>query len=162
MLDKMLIEKAVNFHGHYCGGLAIGLRLAEYVLNEFGHSNDEELVLIVENNMCAVDALQALCGFTLGKGNLIFYDYGKLVFTVFRRSDGKAQRFLYIGGKLKADIVLQKTFEELFSISKPVWEMPPQTQPVQTLLCSICKEEVVVNKMSKVENSKLCFACREF
>lgn len=159
MLDKTLIEKAVSFHGHYCGGLAIGLRLAEYVLKEFGHSNDEELVLVVENNMCAVDALQAICGFTFGKGNLVFHDYGKLVFTVFRRSDGKAQRFLYIGGKLKADVVLQKSFNELFSISNAVWDLPPRTQPVNTSRCFSCQEEVIEEKLIKKGEAMLCAMC---
>lgn len=42
-----------------------------------GRDIDEEMVAIVENDSCAVDAIQVLTGCTLGKGNLIFRDYGK-------------------------------------------------------------------------------------
>ena len=51
---------------------------------------DEEIVAVVETEMCAVDAIQALTGCTFGKGNLIHRDWGKNAYTFFRRSDGKA------------------------------------------------------------------------
>ena len=40
------------------------------------HAADEEIVAIVENDACGVDALQCVTGCTFGKGNLIFRDYG--------------------------------------------------------------------------------------
>ncbi|HLA29231.1 MAG TPA: FmdE family protein, partial [Syntrophales bacterium] len=42
---------------------------------------------------CAVDALQVILGTTAGKGNLIFQDYGKNVYTVLSRKKGRAFRF---------------------------------------------------------------------
>jgi len=87
------IEGARRFHGHSCPGLAIGIRAAEVALQEVGpHAEDEEVVAVVETDMCAVDAIQYLTGCTFGKGNLIHLDYGKSVFTFIRRSDGKAVR----------------------------------------------------------------------
>ncbi len=53
---------------------------------------DEELVAIVENDACGVDAVQVLTGCTFGKGNFIFYDYGKMAFTFFSRKTGKGVR----------------------------------------------------------------------
>ncbi|NIP44160.1 MAG: formylmethanofuran dehydrogenase, partial [candidate division Zixibacteria bacterium] len=47
-----------------------------------------ELVAVVENDSCAVDAVQVLTGCTFGKGNLFFRDYGKQVYTFFRRPSG--------------------------------------------------------------------------
>jgi formylmethanofuran dehydrogenase subunit E len=93
-ISKELIEKTIAFHGHSCPGLAIGIRAAEWALKEIGRAPDEEIVAVVETDMCAVDAIQYLTGCTFGKGNLIFKDYGKNAFTFYRRSDGKAMRLV--------------------------------------------------------------------
>lgn len=87
------IDEIVRFHGHMCPGLAMGIRAAEVALREIGpHSSDEEVVALVETDMCAVDAIQYLTGCTFGKGNLIHLDHGKNAYTFIRRSDGKAIR----------------------------------------------------------------------
>jgi formylmethanofuran dehydrogenase subunit E len=87
-------EAAAKFHGHTCPGLAFGFRVAQAALRELGinRSEDEELVAVVENDSCAVDAIQVLTGCTFGKGNLIFRDHGKQVYTFFKRSSGEALR----------------------------------------------------------------------
>jgi formylmethanofuran dehydrogenase subunit E len=90
---RMDFERVVAFHGHACPGLAIGFRVANMALKEFGEkAKDEELVAIVENNSCAVDAVQVMAGCTFGKGNLLFRDYGKQVYTFLSRATGKAVR----------------------------------------------------------------------
>ncbi|WP_163338895.1 FmdE family protein [Desulfopila sp. IMCC35008] len=86
------IEKTISFHGHNCPGLAIGIRAAELCLRELGHNSQSALVAICETDMCGVDAIQMLTGCSVGKGNLIFLDYGKSSFTFFRRSDAKGFR----------------------------------------------------------------------
>ena len=91
-ISPELIRKTIDFHGHSCPGLAIGIRAAEVALREVGRSSDEEVVAVVENDNCAVDAIQFLLSCTYGKGNLIHLDYGKLAFNFYRRSDGKAIR----------------------------------------------------------------------
>ena len=93
-ISQELIEKTTNFHGHWCPGLAIGIRAAEWALKEMGRTPDEEIVAVVETDMCAVDAVQYLTGCTFGKGNLIHRDYGKNAFTFYRRQDGKAARLV--------------------------------------------------------------------
>lgn len=88
-------EEAVSFHGHSCPGLAFGYRVALAAMREAGMeqiAEDEEFVAIVENDSCAVDAIQALTGCTFGKGNLVFRDYGKQVYTFVRRPSGAAVR----------------------------------------------------------------------
>jgi formylmethanofuran dehydrogenase subunit E len=46
------VQKVVEFHGHMCPGLAIGIRAAEMAHREVGnHSPDEEIVAIVETDM---------------------------------------------------------------------------------------------------------------
>ena len=94
-LSAEQIQQSIDFHGHECPGLAIGIRAAEVALREIGpHAADEETVAVVETDMCGVDAIQFLTGCTLGKGNLILRDLGKMAFTFFRRSDGKGIRVL--------------------------------------------------------------------
>ena len=90
---NMTFEDNVKFHGHGCPGLAIGYRVASLALKELGvRAQDEELVAIVENNSCAVDAIQLICGCTFGKGNLIFKDFGKHVYTFIKRPETEAVR----------------------------------------------------------------------
>ena len=93
-IDPELIKKTTDFHGHWCPGLAIGIRAAELALKEIGKASDEEIVAVVETDMCAVDAIQYLIGCTFGKGNLIHKDYGKNAFTFYRRRDNKAVRLV--------------------------------------------------------------------
>ena len=91
-ISPELIQKTIEFHGHSCPGLAIGIRASEVALREVGRSSDEEVVAVVENDNCAVDAIQFILSCTYGKGNLIHLDYGKLAFSFYLRSTGKGIR----------------------------------------------------------------------
>lgn len=93
-MEKTDWDRAVEFHGHSCPGLATGYRVAKIALKELNsiRSADEELVAIVENDACGVDAVQVLTGCSLGKGNLIYRDYGKQVYTFACRDSGRAVR----------------------------------------------------------------------
>ena len=93
-LSAEMIQATTEFHGHWCPGLAIGIRAAEWALQEMGRAGDEDIVAVVETDMCGVDAIQFLTGCTFGKGNLIHLDYGKNAFSFYRRSDGKAMRLV--------------------------------------------------------------------
>ncbi|EHQ35435.1 FmdE family protein [Methanoplanus limicola] len=89
-------EEAIKFHGHNCPGLAIGYRASEIAMKELlsGRSEDEELVCIAENDACSVDGVQYITGCTMGKGNLIFRDYGKQVYTFILRDSSDAVRIV--------------------------------------------------------------------
>jgi len=93
MIDEQTLERVVEFHGHMCPGLAMGVQAAQIALREIGaHAKDEEVVAVVETDMCGVDAIQFLTGCTFGKGNLVHRDWGKNAYSFFRRSDGRAVR----------------------------------------------------------------------
>lgn len=102
IMERNDFKKAVDFHGHFCPGLAIGYRAARIALERFVESRaeDEELVVVVENDACGVDAVQVLTGCTFGKGNLIHRDYGKQVFYFFSRKKNKGIRI-----SLKNDVM---------------------------------------------------------
>ena len=88
------LQKAIDFHGHFCPGLAIGYRAAKAAMEKLQveRAEDEELVAIVETDACGIDAVQSVLGCTMGKGNLIYKDYGKQVYTIASRKQNKAVR----------------------------------------------------------------------
>ena len=93
-MKKLDFDDVVSFHGHACPGLAMGFRLSLLAIKELDlqRSGDEEIVAVVENSSCAVDAVQCITGCTFGKGNLIVRDYGKQVYTFMKRPGGEALR----------------------------------------------------------------------
>ena len=93
-IDEKQIEKTIAFHGHRCPGLAIGIRAAELALQRLGDTDRKDLVAVVETDMCGVDAIQFLAGCTLGQGNLVQKDYGKMAFSFYDRKTGKGFRAL--------------------------------------------------------------------
>jgi formylmethanofuran dehydrogenase subunit E len=168
------IKGTKKFHGHTCPGLAIGIRAAEIALREIGpHSADEEVVAIVETDMCGVDAIQYLTGCTFGKGNLIHLDYGKNAFTFIRRSDGKALRVLTRPDAFgPPNPEYHALFERLRS-----GEATPEEQarfgalhgqraqqvldaPEETLF-EIREVEPVIPARARIHNSVTCAACGE-
>jgi formylmethanofuran dehydrogenase subunit E len=87
-------DAVVAFHGHLCLDIAMGYRVAKAALRELSceRPRDEELVAIVENDSCSVDAVQAVTGCTFGKGNLVYRPYGKAAYTFVDRRTGRAVR----------------------------------------------------------------------
>lgn len=95
--EKTDWEKAMEFHGHICVGLATGYRAAKVGMEHLAahRAPDEELVVITETDNCGVDAVQVVTGCTMGKGNLIYRDYGKTAYTFGCRNTGKAVRVTF-------------------------------------------------------------------
>lgn len=91
------LSRAARFHGHICPGLAMGVSASISFLKSRERSPDEELVAVVENDACGVDGIQSLLGCTFGKGNLIFMDHGKTVYTFFDRRSGRGWRYSFQG-----------------------------------------------------------------
>jgi formylmethanofuran dehydrogenase subunit E len=115
-IDQDTIDRVEGFHGHMCPGLAMGYQAAQIALREIGpHSKDEEVVAVVETDMCGVDAIQYLTGCTFGKGNLIHRDWGKNAYTFFRRSDGRAVRVAARPGAWQRDPEHQALFARVRS-----------------------------------------------
>ncbi|MDO9534108.1 MAG: FmdE family protein [Bacillota bacterium] len=112
-MEKTPWERAIDFHGHVCMGLAKGFRVAEAAMGALGGERDvdEQMVAVVENDSCAVDAIQVITGCTVGKGNLILRDYGKQAYTFALREKKKAVRITaksWEGAKQEAVLSLRK------------------------------------------------------
>jgi formylmethanofuran dehydrogenase subunit E len=91
-----LVEEAVAFHGHLCPGQVLGVRMAVAGCREVGiplpRRAGKGLVVFVEIDRCATDAIQALTGVSLGKRTLKHLDYGKMAATFVNVPRGAAVR----------------------------------------------------------------------
>ena len=166
-----LMKKAVKFHGHSCPGLAIGVLSVKYIL-DMGDifSEDEEIVAIVENDNCSVDAYQALLGTTFGKGNFIFLDYGKNNYTIYNRALNRAYKVsakpkIFSDKKLskeeKTEQILKSNPEDLFNIKEVEYSPPDFAQIHESIICSRCGDPTMATRIKKTGNNKLCIPCFE-
>ena len=94
--DELLHESSL-IHGHHCAGQVLGVRMAMLGCREVGIDEPKgckKLVVYVEMDRCATDAMQAVTGCSLGKRTLKFLDYGKMAATFVNTETGKAVRVL--------------------------------------------------------------------
>ncbi len=93
--DDLLVE-AEKLHGHLCPGQVLGVRMTLAGCREVGierpRSAGKGLVVLVEIDRCATDAIQALTGVTLGKRTLKHLDYGKMAATFVNMATDTAVR----------------------------------------------------------------------
>ena len=75
MDEKTLWKKCAEFHGHVCGGLAIGFKAALYATDLLGlnFSGDEEVVCVTETDACGVDAIQVILVAIVVKGKALLH-----------------------------------------------------------------------------------------
>jgi len=184
------LKKVIEFHGHFCPGLAIGYRVAKYVKEVFKKSEDEELVAIVENNACGVDAIQYMLSCTFGKGNLIFKDNGKHVYTFYSRESNKAIR-IYVkknffegfddilrkfnNGELSeeemqmfnrrrkevSEEILKMEEKELFDVKEVDIEPPRKARLFPSIKCQECGEYFMEIKGRVINGKVVCKECFE-
>lgn len=186
------LRETIQFHGHLCPGLALGYRVAKVALRELGadRPQDEELVAVVENDSCAADAIQYLTGCTFGKGNLIFRDFGKHVYTFYNRKTGKGIRISEdyrgfdddlrypdlkkkeeAGENVSRDLEafkMEKTAAILKAEEKELLTIIPATEPLPSearirgsVRCAHCGEKFMESR-GRVKNGKIvCIPCFE-
>ena len=164
------LKPVIDFHGHFCPGVLIGWRASKLALKLLGvgRDRDEELVAITENDACGVDAVQYVLGCTFGKGNLVFRDYGKQAFTVFRRSDGKGVRLVLkspgreLTREESARRLLEESDEALFSVGEPKEPMPERAVIRTSACCDACGERAMETRIRTTEDGRrLCVPCAE-
>ncbi|MBW9220340.1 TraR/DksA C4-type zinc finger protein [Methanothermococcus sp. SCGC AD-155-N22] len=184
------LNKLIEFHGHYCPGLIIGYKVAKYVLKNFKRSQDEELVAIVYNNSCSVDAIQFILGCTFGKGNLIFKDYGKHVYIFYSRENKKGIRIslkeeiskemntvrnsmlnttgegIDIDAVKKwkeeySDKLLNLPEEELFNVREVDIPEPKRSKIYPSIQCEECGEYFMEIRGRIIDGKIVCMECFE-
>jgi molybdopterin-guanine dinucleotide biosynthesis protein MobB len=92
-----LFKDSSSLHNHQCAGQVLGVRMAMLGCREIGIDEPKgckKLVVYVEMDRCATDAVQAVTGCSLGKRTLKFLDYGKMAATFVNTATGEAVRVL--------------------------------------------------------------------
>ncbi len=176
MIDKDLIDKTINFHGHTCPGLAIGIRVSELAMQKLNITDIESpnarpavaktIVCVVETDMCGVDAIQFLTDCTFGKGNLIHNDFGKAGFTFFDREENIGFRAVYIKQNKSGDNknvyikkIMDADLDTLFKIENITTPPVKPARILQSIECENCKEMTMESRIRRFDNKYLCIPC---
>ncbi|MCX7725507.1 MAG: FmdE family protein [Chitinispirillaceae bacterium] len=93
---KGILELAGMLHGHYCVGLALGVKAVFVVFSKLNileeNNGMEEIMAVVECNNCFLDGIQIASGCTIGNNALVYKDLGKTAATFYRRNSDEAIR----------------------------------------------------------------------
>lgn len=90
-------EATVKFHGHICPGVAVGHRACWYarkLLNLTSPSLASEYMVVAENDLCGLDAVQISTGCTVGNDGLIIDLQGKQAFSFINKKTGLGVRIV--------------------------------------------------------------------
>lgn len=180
-LERLLAESAA-FHGHICPGQVLGVRMAMRGCDELGIANPKEepkrLVVYVEIDRCATDAIQVVTGCKLGKRTMKYMDYGKLAATfldlhtgnavrLVAREDAREKAALFPSQgqtkyEIQSDAYKVMRDEELFQMERVKLRIPPEDMPgptVNRVLCEECGEGINDRREVMVAGRLLCRAC---
>lgn len=171
MTDDNDFAEVIKFHGHTCPGVTIGYRMAKAAMKRLAdeRAEDEEIVAIVENNACGVDAVQVLTGCTFGKGNFIFMDYGKQVYTFYSRNTGNGYRVVFHGKNIPEKVrgnremmtrwLLDAEEEDIISVTEVAIQEPALAEMIPSVKCEYCGEMVMETRTEKLNGKISCIPC---
>lgn len=137
------------------------------LLGGTGPSADEELVCVAETDSCAVDAIQAAAGCSLGKGNLLLRMRGKHAFSFFLRGEGRGMRFAWksslpgLSREERMARFLSAPAEELYTVAEPPYNVPEKALMSPSLACCRCGEPASEPHLRLVEGRPYCLDCHQ-
>ena len=181
-----LLQESVRGHGHLCPGQVLGVRMAMRgctligidVAREASSSRCKKMIVYVEIDRCATDAISAVTGCKLGKRTMKFRDYGIMAatfinletgqaFRISAREEAKAFAAQYAPGiedrhkrELKAYQIMPD--EELFEaeevmVNIPIYDLPGR--PRKKVQCQRCGEWVRDGREKVEKGVTLCQIC---
>lgn len=174
-----LLQDAVAFHGHLCPGQVLGVRMAMAGCRALGipepRSMGKNLVVFVEIDRCATDAIQAVTGCSLGKRTLKHMDYGKMAATfvhvptgeavrVAARDDARERASAYapdVAGPRRAQIAAYQIMPEAQLLRlepvviRPGWLDRPRVR----VPCQLCGEGVNYGQEVRANGLTVCQSC---
>ena len=178
-----LLEESVRVHGHLCPGQVLGVRLAilglELIeIDDPKGSQRKDLMVFVEIDRCATDAIQSVTGCSLGKRSLRWKDYGIMAATFLNLKTGRAFRvvareesrqtaadyFSEIEDKYRRQLEAYKVMpdRELFQVqevrvSVPEEDMPGR--PKRRVQCQVCGDWVQDSRDVEKDGRIMCRPC---
>lgn len=176
------LRRAAAFHGgHACAGLVLGTRLALHgaeLLEMDLPDRRKRLVVSVEIDRCAADAVQAVTGCRVGRRTLHILDYGKLAATLVDTWNQRALRVAVRGDlrdiaanlampgedrhEAQRRIYLSLPPVELFVVreaSPDIGQFDLPGPPKRRVLCAGCGEEVSDGRDILTDDGPRCRPC---
>ena len=168
-MNNSLWEKAAEFHGHKCPGLAIGYKVSLLALKHLeikDDINDEDIVCIAETDACGVDAVQVILKATVGTGAMRIMYTGKQAFNIFNRKNGKKARFVlndmqnFNSKEERMEYILSADEEKLFTIKEVKMDFPEKAKIFNSYICAECGEKTAENAVSLINGRYICNSCK--
>lgn len=165
------MDAATAYHGHICSGIVLGVRMARLGSQLLGIDDPlsyRDLVVYIEVDRCATDAIYAVTGCTMGRRRLKWMDYGKLAATFCDLATDKAVRIVVVSEHFPpegGDVVQFWNMvpdEDIFKVQQVVKVVPPEDRPgkpLRSITCPDCGERVMDGREVTVEGRTLCRAC---
>jgi formylmethanofuran dehydrogenase subunit E len=179
-LSEYLIEAEKN-HGHMCPGQVLGVRMAMLGCNLVGIEEPQagkSLIVFVEIDRCAADAINTVTGCRLGRRTLKYRDFGKLAATFLNTENSQAVRvialessrelakecFGHLASKKEQQLEAYKSLpdDELFSCQRVRVNLPEEDRPGHPLTrvkCDECGEGINDHREVERDARTLCRAC---
>ncbi|PIE61200.1 MAG: formylmethanofuran dehydrogenase [Desulfobacterales bacterium] len=181
---ETLLNGAAMAHGHLCPGQVVGVRMAMLGCRLIGLDEPaqmpqiKKIIVYVEMDRCATDAISYVTGVKLGRRSLKFIDNGIMAATFVNLETGEAYRIVStetardLAPKLLPDIEdpRQQQIEaykimsdkDLFTIDKVRVDVPAADMPGPTRFKAVCDRcgQVVRDKKEVLKNNEvLCRPC---
>lgn len=183
---ETLLEGSAREHGHLCAGQVIGVRMALLGLQLTGLKNPREsseikkLIVYVEIDRCATDAISYVTGVKPGRRSLKFKDYGIMAATFINLETNQAFRIVStessrdLADTYAPDIVNKATrqleaykimpLSELFDVFNVDVEIPESEWPGPSrfkAVCDVCGIVVRDGREIITGGKKLCHFCAD-
>jgi formylmethanofuran dehydrogenase subunit E len=181
---ETLLEGSAQAHGHLCAGQVVGVRMAMLGCRLIGLDDPRhpdqirKIIVYVEIDRCAADAIASVTGVKLGRRSLKFVDNGIMAATFVNLESGKAVRILSteksrdlvpqyasdVNGKQQQQLEAYKAMpdEVLFKVQPVAVEVPVNDLPGPTRFKAQCEQcgQVVRDKKEVLRGGRvLCRLC---
>lgn len=182
-LEEHLAEAAA-LHGGDCPGQTLGVRMGRAGLEQIGIDDPlsdawrKNIMVYVEIDRCAADALMAVTGCRVGKRTLKIVDHGIMAATFINLKTGKTVRVVareeardlaprYASdekNKYEQQRMAYRVMpeEELLSFEEVKVTIPPEDMPgspISRVVCDKCGNTVVDMREVVVDGATLCRPC---
>lgn len=166
------LRRCVDYHGHFCAGQSLGVRIAKKGLELAAPDDVKDLIVFVENDRCIADAVLIATGTRLGRRNLKYVDYGRMAATFINLKNDVAWRVSLKpsekednSGEDMKEKILTLPDEEILSWKKVVVKLRKEDlpgKPQRIVPCLKCGEKIFDGKDScdpMTGKGPLCKAC---
>jgi formylmethanofuran dehydrogenase subunit E len=179
----LLLEESVRIHSHLCPGQVLGVKMSMLGLRKIEIEDPKgrdrkSIIVFVEMDRCATDAVQSVTGCTLGRRTMKFMDYGKMAATFMNLRTGRAVRvvakedsrqkakeyFPEIGNKYEAQFEAYMIMpeQELFDVMEVKVKINPEDmpgRPLRRVRCVECGDHVQDSREVYRDGKVLCRPC---